>query len=222
MRSDLRSVSGLGFRPKPYTQNANERADNLVKRNLKKLNRISDVLKEIRKLIEEQDIQIELSLTGQGEWKVAPGYEEFKITEDKFYRMTTEQRLRFKERFSAIRPEDSGIMYPLLAILHQIFNKAEKYVYSSPESTKSSPVDGNTACSLIVASSSNPDLLHVFKFNSSGKYECDVNCISYKSYKIYSHTVAAAERKSELRNFAEDFKKHSKNKVNDLVDVNMS
>ena len=25
MRSDLRSVSGLGFRPKPYTQNANER-----------------------------------------------------------------------------------------------------------------------------------------------------------------------------------------------------
>ena len=60
MRSDLRSVSGLGFRPKPYTQNANERADNMVKRNLKKLNRISDVLKEIRKLIEEQDIQIEL------------------------------------------------------------------------------------------------------------------------------------------------------------------
>ena len=85
-------------------------------------------------------------------------------------------------------------MYPLLPILHQIFNKAEKYVYSSPESNKSSPVDGNTACSLIVASSSIPDSLHVCKFNSSGKYECDVNCIRYKSCKIHSHTVAAAEQ----------------------------
>ena len=60
MRSDLRSVSGLGFRPKPYTQNANERADNMLKRNLKKLNRISDVVKEIRKRIEEEDTQTEL------------------------------------------------------------------------------------------------------------------------------------------------------------------
>ena len=90
MQSDLRSVSGWGFRPKPYTQNANERADNMLKRNLKKLNRISDVVKEIRKRIEEEDTQTELSLTGQGEWKVAPGYEEFKITEDTFYQVTAE------------------------------------------------------------------------------------------------------------------------------------
>ena len=72
----------------------------MLKRNLKKLNRISDVVKEIRKRIEEEDTQTELSLTGQGEWKVAPGYEEFKITEDTFYQVTAEQRLRFKERFN--------------------------------------------------------------------------------------------------------------------------
>ena len=95
-------------------------------------------------------------------------------------------------------------------------------MYSSPGSIKSSPVDGNTACSLIVASYSNPDSPHVVKFNSSGKYECDVNCIKYKSYKICSHTVAVAEHKSELKNFVEYFKKHSKSKVNDLVDANMS
>ena len=29
MRSDLRSVFGLGFSPKPYTQNANESANNM-------------------------------------------------------------------------------------------------------------------------------------------------------------------------------------------------
>ena len=33
---------------------------------------------------------------------------------------------------------------------------------------------------------------------------------------------SAAEHESELRNFVEQFKKHSKNKVNDLVNANMS
>ena len=54
--SELRSASGWGFPPKPYTQKANEGANNMINRNLKKLNRISDVVKEIRKCIEEQDV----------------------------------------------------------------------------------------------------------------------------------------------------------------------
>ena len=52
---------------------------------MKKLNRISDFVKEIIKRIEGQDVQIELSLIGKREQKVAPGYEKFKITEDNFY-----------------------------------------------------------------------------------------------------------------------------------------
>ena len=58
--------------------------------------------------------------------------------------------------------------------------------------------------------------------NSSGKYKCDLDCIRYKSYKICFHNVAAAEHKSEMRNFVEYFEKYSKNKVNDLLNVNMS
>ena len=46
--SDLGSVSGLGFPPKSNTQNANKSANNMINRDLKKLNKISDV-KEIRK-----------------------------------------------------------------------------------------------------------------------------------------------------------------------------
>ena len=103
------------------------------------------------------------------------------------------------------KPEDSGTMYSPLPILNQIFNKAEKYAYSSHDSIKSSPLDDNTACTLIVASASNPDTPDVIKFNSNGKYECDINCKRYKSYKICSHTVAAAEHKSELPNVVEYF-----------------
>ena len=40
MRGELSSISGLRFPPKPYTQNANESANNMVKRNLKKLSKM--------------------------------------------------------------------------------------------------------------------------------------------------------------------------------------
>ena len=58
-------VSGLAFPPKPYTQNAIRDANDMTKRNLKKLKRISDIVKEIRKRLEERDVQIELSLICQ-------------------------------------------------------------------------------------------------------------------------------------------------------------
>ena len=58
-------VSGLAFPPKSYTQNAIRDANDMTKRNLKKLKRISDIVKEIRKRLEERDVQIELSLICQ-------------------------------------------------------------------------------------------------------------------------------------------------------------
>ena len=98
--------------------------------------------------------------------------------------MTSEQRLRFKKRFNvaemkrpilkpvssknhatvsavSIKSEDSGIIYPPLPMPNPIFNNAEKYVYSYPDSIKSSLVNGYKSCSLIVAPSSNPDSPHV-------------------------------------------------------------
>ena len=45
-----------------------------------------DVVKKIRKRIEEHDVQINLSLIVQREWKYA------QITEDNFYQLTVEQR----------------------------------------------------------------------------------------------------------------------------------
>ena len=146
MRGELRSISGLGFPPKPYTQNANESVNNMVKRNLKKLSKTSDVDRELKRRVEEQEVSIHYLQ------KVAPENKEYQITEDKFYQMNKEQRLKFSTRFNntgvkapeydgsignknytntdknkmTIRAELSGIMYPLLAVLEQIFSEAEK------------------------------------------------------------------------------------------------
>lgn len=58
----------------------------MIKRNSKTLNQMYDVVKKIRKRIEEHDVQINLSLIVQREWKYA------QITEDNFYQLTVEQR----------------------------------------------------------------------------------------------------------------------------------
>ena len=46
MRSDLKSASGLGFLTKIYAESGNKSANNMVKINLKNLNRISTLWKK--------------------------------------------------------------------------------------------------------------------------------------------------------------------------------
>ena len=45
--------------------------------------------------MEEQELQIQLSLINQGEWKIASEYKEYQTSEDKFYQMNKDQRLKF-------------------------------------------------------------------------------------------------------------------------------
>ena len=71
-----------------------------------------------------------------------------------------------------IRAELSGIMYPLLAVLEQIFSKAEKYVYYSTDSIKTSPAATETPSRLIVASASNPSSAHTVIYHKNGNYGC--------------------------------------------------
>ena len=124
--------------------------------------------------------------------------------------MNKEQRLKFLTRFNntevkvpkydgsignknytntdtnkmTITAELSGIMYPPLAILEQIFSKAEKYVYYSTDSIKTSPGETETPSSFIVTSASNPSSLHTVIYDKNGKYDCDGQCLRFKSYKI--------------------------------------
>ena len=50
----------------------------------------------------------------------------------------------------------------------------------------------------------------------------DAQCLRFNSYKICSHTVAVADYNEELHKLVEYIKKHSKNRINDLTDVNLS
>ena len=48
-------------------------------------------------------MQIQLSPINWGEWKIAPEYKKYQITEDKFYQMNRKQRLKSITRFNNIQ-----------------------------------------------------------------------------------------------------------------------
>ena len=121
-----------------------------------------------------------------------------------------------------ITAELSCIIYLPLAVLEQIFSKVEKYVYYSTDSIKTSPGETESPSSFIVASASNPSSPHTVIYHKNGKYDSDGQCLRFKSYKICSHTVALVEYNEEMHKFVEYFKKYSKNRINDLTDVNLS
>ena len=69
MSSELRSMVGLGYPPKPYTQNANECINSVIKqRGSQKCKSIIDAVNRIRDIFMKQEAQVNLSLVGQGEW----------------------------------------------------------------------------------------------------------------------------------------------------------
>ena len=70
MTAEIRSLAGLGYPPKPYTQNANECVNAVLKRGQRKCKSITDVIKILQDYVKEQDTQIQLSLMRQGEWQL--------------------------------------------------------------------------------------------------------------------------------------------------------
>ena len=72
------------------------------------------------------------------------------------------------------------------------------------------PVPGAAASLHCIVASKSGDAPHVVKTPPTliGQLICDDRCLNYKTYKIYSHTVAAAESNSKLRDFITWYKKN--------------
>ena len=151
MTAEIRSLIGLGYPPKPYTQNANECVNGVLKRVQRKYKSITDVIKILQDYVKEQDMQFQLSLMGQGAWQLLQG--DWNISEIEFYSKTPTQRAAFLKGFNATIPnsstmdnsnqqsnrkmsvnyKDARMLYPPKSIQMQIFEKAEKLVYGEEE-----------------------------------------------------------------------------------------
>ena len=88
MSSELRSMTGLGYPPKPYTQNANEYVNSVMKpRGYQKCKSIIDVVNRTHDIIMKQEAQVNLSLVGQGEWTLNEILTDFAV-KDRYFQMS--------------------------------------------------------------------------------------------------------------------------------------
>ena len=93
MSAKVRTSAGLGYPPDVYTQNANECMNSVIKRDMKgKKLSPKEAAQAIEACAREQESQVKLALIGVGELRLADGYKEFQIQQNKFYAMSSSQR----------------------------------------------------------------------------------------------------------------------------------
>ena len=107
MTAKIRSLVGLGYPPKPYTQNANEYVNGVLKRGERKCKSITDVINILQDSVTKQDTQMQLSLMGKGEWQLLQ--RDWNISEIEFYSKTPTQRTAFLKGFNVTIPNSSTV-----------------------------------------------------------------------------------------------------------------
>ena len=199
MSSVVRSMAGLGYPSKPYTQNANECINSVIKpRRAETCKSFIGVVNRIPDIVMKQEAQVNLSLAGQGEWTLDETLTDFAIN-DRYFQMRQQQKERFIKMFSntppitsvssgklknlSLSPNDTGILYPTYEILRNIFVKAESLLERESSMTSFSGMQ----YAYFMDSKSNPKELHKLKVYSNGNVEYDNNCLQCQSYK-FAHT----------------------------------
>lgn len=152
-RADIRSVCGLGYPPKVYTQNANECMNRLVKAEdssnySKKESSLLPYVERIRSEIQRQQDEQFLGVLGRGQYQLTEEFSFLKVEEQNFYAMTDLQKKSLKKKFCLIKmtetpkaprkpnetqslsisPEDAQIIDIPFPILKCMFDKATTLV----------------------------------------------------------------------------------------------
>ncbi|XP_057300659.1 uncharacterized protein LOC130635160 [Hydractinia symbiolongicarpus] len=106
MLSSVRIKCGLGNPPEPYTQNANESINSMIKRSKEsgKLT-LKQTVKLMQDEVKKQEEKVKLALIGKGDWKLAKGYQQFFIIESKFYNMIPTQKKAEIDKFNTFLPD---------------------------------------------------------------------------------------------------------------------
>ena len=246
-RADIRSVCGLGYPPKAYTQNANECMNRLIKADetpsySKKEAALLPYIEKIRREIVRQQEDQFLSVIGRGPYQITDEFSFLEVEEQKFYSMTDTQKKSLKKKFfsmkmtetsrppatgpittqhMSVRAEDAQIIDIPFPILKRIFDKAA-FLSSKPSYVMKMPTSSNDHPTFMVHSSSSENPHKVLAFPESGKFSCDQSCTGWKLYSLCSHTVAVAETLKLLKEFLKWFKKRKKPpNLTTLANINM-
>ena len=107
-KADIRSVCGLGYTPKVYTQNASECMNRLIKAEdnsnyCKKEPSLLPYVERLRSEIRRQQDEQFLAVFGRGQYQLTQEFSFLQVEEGNFYAMTDIQKKSLKKKFLSIK-----------------------------------------------------------------------------------------------------------------------
>ena len=93
MLASVREQAGLGSPPEPFYTNAVESKNNVLKQHLRrKSSSLSEFVEEMKTLLQQQYQEIQLAVPSMGEYRIASSYLHLAYDNQKWFRMSTNQR----------------------------------------------------------------------------------------------------------------------------------
>ena len=101
MLRSVREECGLGSPPAPFTTNACETANSMLKNKTNhKRSEMFEFLQKFKELIGEQEREMERATIGRGKYELKPQYQAFHVPERKWFVMTVHQRELHLKKFA--------------------------------------------------------------------------------------------------------------------------
>ena len=227
MIAPVRTSAGLGYPPAKYTTNDNECLNNIAQAHAD-YRRCSwiEFNNNMYDLVTLQSKEVEKAVYGMGEYKFCSKYDFLQIDSTQWFLKTSEQRQKhLKAVFETCASHPSVIHHTTTTraaslsrlsvpvekteittlpagVLNNIWSKADR-ILQTPNSICDAPGMSNAKC---VASESGGKP-HIISKNKKGTLSCDDACIGWKSQRICSHVVAAAESMGLLNSFVASYRK---------------
>ena len=228
--ADIRSMCGLGFPPKVYTQNASESMNRLVKANDSSVTGLPASIEHIRREVNRQYNEQFLAVINRGEYKLTDAFSHLGVEEQDFFRMSDQQKKALKKKFFSvsmsdvrkdlkqqerssntenslsIAPEKAQIIAIPFPVLKGMFAKAATLVKDGSAVWKVPNTRGEATIRFMVHSTSSRDPHQVQVNVATGKVQCDKVCVNWTTYSMCSHTLAGAEAAGSLKEFLHWFR----------------
>ena len=228
MIKSIREEAGLGKPPKPFTTNASETINSVIKSHVSyKPSQLMEFVEKLKELVDEQEREIERAVIKRGKYRLKPAFSYLEVNESDWFKMTKEQRRVHLKKMSRAAVKSSiaanapaathcclamdvetvsGSVAIPVPVLKGMWDKAEELLLSS---TSICAAPGYPAEAKMVESRSGKRP-HLVVPGKSGQFKCDEECINFKSIGICSHTVAVAQMNNSLQQFIAWFAKAKK------------
>jgi len=104
MLKPVRREAGLGNPPIPFTTNASESVNAMLKRKVDyNKNELHVFINHLKQVVDEQEKEVERAVIGWGKYKFHPDYTHLEIKESEWFKMTRDQREKHIKKVASTR-----------------------------------------------------------------------------------------------------------------------